>query len=181
MSDFPPKIFKKNYPESGGNKALTDDDDLWSEFLKNVTPLDAKKKIEKDIFQEVSIYITPKKLFVELKSSKGLLEIEKPILKKLRKNSIRIDSVIDLHGFFLEKAYDEVYNFVSTSFFLGKKCLLVITGKGGYSGERATIRSSIKGWIENSDMVNMVHSISDAADIHGGSGALYLMLKKYKR
>ena len=94
---------------------------------------------------------------------------------------------IDLHGFSISKANEEVKNFLIKSYEEGYKKLIIITGKGSrskvytdpYRSDKMNIlRHSVQNFIENEiDLMNIVKKISQADIKDGGEGALYLFLK----
>ena len=102
--------------------------------------------------------------------------IEKNITKK-----------IDLHGFSIIKANEEVKNFLIKSYEEGYKKIIIITGKGSrskvysdpYRSDKMNIlRHSVQNFIENEiDLMKIVKKISQADIKDGGEGAIYLFLK----
>jgi DNA-nicking Smr family endonuclease len=149
----------------------------WDGFLKGVNPLKDRQKASKVV--ENVVQVTKKQIpYPSLKSkSRVIMSLEESSIRKIRRGVINIEGILDLHGMTLEVAFDALEKFLEHSFFSKKRYLLVITGKSNHAGERATIRSSIKSWIESSDLINLVQAISGAADCHGGSGALYIKLR----
>ncbi len=94
---------------------------------------------------------------------------------------------LDLHGFSLVKANKEVEKFINESFEIGYKKLLIITGKGSrkkvhenpYLSEKMNVlKHSVPDFINNSDLLNKIKTISKADKKHGGDGAFYIFLKK---
>lgn len=153
------------------------DDDLWNEYITEVKPL---KKNQKHIFInhnnvniDRTLHLPPTRTH-----HTSLMNIERAVLDKIRKRKLPIDATIDLHGYFLDEAFNLLATFIKNQYFIGHKLLLVITGKSKPSNNQPTIKTSIKDWIENSELLNIVHSISDAADFHGGKGAVYLKLRR---
>ena len=118
-------------------------------------------------------------------SPKIYIDIEKNKLRRIKNGKINIDGTIDLHGFSLKEAEVRLRHFVSESFELKKRFLLIITGKGSNSkpnihGKTQTIKSEIKNWISDDFYNDKVQYISKALDRHGGEGAFYFFLKKSK-
>ena len=122
---------------------------------------------------------------ISLTSPKIDIAIEKNKLRRIKNGKINIDGTIDLHGFSLKEAEVRLRHFVSESFQLKKRFLLIITGKGSNSkpnihGKTQTIKSEIKNWISDDFYNDKVQYISKALDRHGGEGAFYFFLKKSK-
>ena len=94
---------------------------------------------------------------------------------------------IDLHGFSISKANEEVKNFLIKSYEGGYKKIIIITGKGSrskvysdpYKSDKMSIlRYSVQNFIENEkDLMAIVKKISQADIKDGGEGAIYLFLK----
>ena len=94
---------------------------------------------------------------------------------------------IDLHGFSISKANEEVKFFLIKSYGAGYKKVIIITGKGSrskvysdpYKSDKMNIlRYSVQNFIENEiDLTKIVKKISQADIKDGGEGAIYLFLK----
>ena len=97
-------------------------------------------------------------------------------LKKLKSGKFTIHSKIDLHGYKLNDAEKQFYNFVIKSYEQGKRNLLIITGKG-QNGE-GKIRKSLHTWINNIDLSKLIIFYTHASPKDGGFGAYYVRLRK---
>ena len=94
---------------------------------------------------------------------------------------------IDLHGFSIRKANEEIKNCLIRSYEEGYKKIIIITGKGSRSkiysdpyrsDKMNTLRYSVQNFIENEiDLMSIVKKISQADIKDGGEGAIYLFLK----
>ena len=94
---------------------------------------------------------------------------------------------IDLHGFSISRANEEVKNFLIKSYEEGYKKIIIITGKGSrskvysdpYRSDKMSIlRHSVQNFIENEmELMTIVKKISKADIQDGGEGAMYLFLK----
>jgi DNA-nicking Smr family endonuclease len=68
--------------------------------------------------------------------------------------------------------------FVSASRDAGRRCVLVITGRGlGPSGP-GVLKSSVPRWLEKAELRRHILAISPAQPHHGGAGATYLLLRR---
>lgn len=95
---------------------------------------------------------------------------------KLKSGEIRYQDRIDLHGMLLQQAREELIYFLQTSQQRGLKCVLVIHGKGTNTNSNiGQIKQQIPYWLENLDCVL---SFSSAIAKHGGTGAIYVLLRK---
>ena len=124
----------------------------------------------------------------DLKDWKNFLESKEKIHNKdnvINQTKFKEEATIDLHGFSLKEAEKQLQLFVSESYLVKKRLLLVITGKGRNSkpniyGKMKTIKSEIKNWLSDGFYHDKVQYISKALDKHGGDGAYYLFLRKSK-
>ena len=125
------------------------------------------------------------KSILSLISPKTDIDIEKNKLKRIKNGKITIEGTLDLHGFSLIDAENELKFFVGDSLRQNKNLLLIITGKGSNSrpniyGKTLTIKSEVKKWLSDSFYSDKVKYISKALERHGGEGAYYFFLKKSK-
>lgn len=101
-----------------------------------------------------------------------------------------IEAAIDLHGLTQREAEAALKTFIKRAHNDGKRLALVITGKGQRrtSEERGfnygepkpgVLRQNVPLWLD--DMPDMVISHSPAHKKHGGSGALYVRLRRRKK
>ena len=97
-------------------------------------------------------------------------------LKKLKSGKFTIHSKIDLHGYKLNDAEKQFYNFVIKSYEQGKRNLLIITGKG-QNGE-GKIRKSLHTWINKIDLSKLIIFYTHASPKDGGYGSYYVRLRK---
>ena len=107
---------------------------------------------------------------------------------KLRRGKLPIEARLDLHGMFRETARHTLAQFLREAYTDGKRCVLIITGKGalGASGdseqdcppERGVLRRSVPEWLATSPLSDIVIGYYPARAKDGGDGALYVLLKR---
>jgi len=101
--------------------------------------------------------------------------IDRQTFKQLSKGERTVEAVIDLHGMTLQAAHSALRRFVELQAGLGKRCLLVITGKG--SPDRPSkLRQEVPLWLES--WSPPVLAVTSAQPKHGGAGALYVLLQR---
>lgn len=103
---------------------------------------------------------------------------------RLRKGRRNPDARLDLHGMSAARAHAALKVFIADSQAIGRRCVLVITGKGadvepGF-GEIApgVLRREAPRWLATPPLSQMIVNVSQAHDRHGGVGALYVYLKR---
>ena len=115
--------------------------------------------------------------------------------RKLRKGQLAIEARIDLHGMRQHEAHSALRRFLQSCFAQGKRLVLVITGKGTSSlrsfedehgrstGElqRGVLKRNVPLWLAEPELRPLIVSFTEAAIEHGGSGALYIHLRRASR
>ena len=104
--------------------------------------------------------------------------VQNGVFRKLKQGRYETDARLDLHRMTAAIARRELFWFLEEATRLGLRTVLIIHGKGQTSAEKE--RSSIlKGctdqWLRELDMVQAFHS---AQPQHGGTGAVYVLLRK---
>jgi DNA-nicking Smr family endonuclease len=97
--------------------------------------------------------------------------------KALKNGHISWEARLDLHGLAREKAEDALCRFIHFQAQNNTRCLLVIHGKGGREGTPPLIKNLVNRWLPQMDEVLAFHS---ALPKDGGTGAVYVLLKKNK-
>ncbi len=106
--------------------------------------------------------------------------------ERLRKGQMTIDARLDLHGMTQAEAHRALGRFLAASAKAGRRCLLVITGKGSRTpdqdavipGRAGVLRDSVPRWLAEPANRALVVAAQQAAPQHGGGGALYVLLRR---
>ncbi len=108
--------------------------------------------------------------------------LDKRTAQRLKRGKLSIDGRIDLHGHTLDQALAALSDFIHASRAQGKRCLLVITGKGSRKAGGTTgsggIRAAMAGWLGGGALGPLVLAFSHAQPKDGGGGAFYVLLRK---
>ena len=122
------------------------------------------------------------KNFLEKKEKLPNKDLEK------KDNKLNITKSIDLHGFTLEEANKKVESFLIDCFDQKVSKVKIVTGKGLHSQNDkdpyiskkfGILKNSVPEFIKNNPSLRkIIKSITDAEIVDGGSGALYVFLKK---
>lgn len=97
---------------------------------------------------------------------------------RLRRGKQEIEGRLDLHGMRQIEAHDALIGFVASAQRAGKKTLLVITGKGSFSNGDSVLRANVPLWLNEPPLRAKILAITPAHPRDGGSGALYVVLKR---
>jgi len=100
-------------------------------------------------------------------------------LRQLKRGTIRISQELDLHGFQRNEAIERLEYFIGNAFNMGKRAVLVITGKGVNSAEGPVLRGAVANWFQKEGR-EMVAEFCSAPRYKGGSGAFVVFLKRRK-
>ncbi len=101
--------------------------------------------------------------------------VQDGVYKKLRLGKYPIQARLDLHRKTLQQARDEVLGFIHQCMQTDVRTLLIVHGRGERSTPPALMKSFVAHWLTQIDEVQCAHS---AQRFHGGSGAVYVLLKK---
>lgn len=97
--------------------------------------------------------------------------------ERMKKGEMVIDGRLDLHGLSQDLAHAELSAFVGRAFEAGRRCLLVITGKGTRQGS-GVLRANVPRWLNQTPLRDRILGFSHARPQHGGEGALYVLIRR---
>ena len=103
--------------------------------------------------------------------------LQHKVLKKLRQGKHPIEHALDLHGLTIKQARKELLTFLGECEAAGVSHAIIVHGKGFRSKDKPVIKAMVNRWLRAVDNVLAFHS-AQAKD--GGSGAVYVLLKKNK-
>lgn len=111
--------------------------------------------------------------------------------ERLRKGALDPDARIDLHGLTEAAAHRALLSFLRNAQKSGARLVLVITGKGARkpapdepfdleleSRARGVLKSMVPRWLGEPSFAELIADHRSAHRRHGGSGAMYVYLKK---
>ena len=102
--------------------------------------------------------------------------IQNAVLRKLRRGQYRIGAEIDLHGMTATMALEALTRFLKQAQHTASRCVRVIHGKGHRSSNHGPVlKPLVCRWLSKRDEVL---AFSSARPTDGGTGALYVLLKR---
>jgi len=111
--------------------------------------------------------------------------MDKKNFNKLLKGKMEIEGTIDLHGLTADQAKIKLIAFIDRSYTLGKRLIIVITGKGKHKGYdefqrpiNGVLRQSLPDWLSGPSVSDKVLQVTQAQPKHGGTGAFYVYLRR---
>lgn len=123
-------------------------------------------------------------------ASRGRLPgVDKRSALKLQRGQLPIEGRLDLHGMAQGEAYRALDVFLARAARDGKRCVLVITGKGtprrdeGVMPDRSAgiLRRLVPRWLGDANNRERILAQQPAQPKDGGSGAIYVLLKRRRR
>jgi DNA-nicking Smr family endonuclease len=110
-----------------------------------------------------------------------LAPLETRLRQRLARGRAAVDDTLDLHGYRQDQAHRVLRDFLIRAQARGAKLVLVVTGKGRTAAEPGVLRRAVPLWLEASDLRAVVVGFGEATATHGGSGALYVRLRRKER
>ena len=163
----------------------------WENYIKTVKPIkktgilmptSLKEKnrfqIEKDEDNDMSL--------LDILSEKKVnnSEIDKNLLKNIKKGRMKINAVLDLHGKKVKESKSKVFYFIKNNFEANNRLVLIITGKGkrrgveeGWKGD-GVLKKLLPDWLNSISLSKYIVWFDIAPKDQGGEGALIIYIKK---
>jgi DNA-nicking Smr family endonuclease len=110
--------------------------------------------------------------------------LDRRLKQRLARGLTAVDARIDLHGLTQAEAFAQLTAFLRRARRAGARTVLVITGKGAAGDRdapRGVLRRQVPLWLSSSGLRDAVIAFAPAAAEHGGSGALYVRLRRGER
>ena len=108
----------------------------------------------------------------------GAAGVDARAVARLRRGQMRPEARLDLHGHTLEQAHRALAGFIGRAAEDGRRCVLVITGKGDIGRTGGTIRSEFPRWLNQPRLRPRILAFAEARPRDGGGGAFYVLLRK---
>ncbi len=188
--------WKEPRPHRAGRRLTDEEIELWAEVAKSVArrrgalappsprpkpepapgpPVDAKRALEQ----------APKP---KPAGPQPLAPLERRLKRDLSRGRAAIDDALDLHGLNQAEAHHALRGFLFSAQARGAKVVIVVTGKGkvgsstgNWMDEPGVLRRLAPHWLRASELRSVVLGFEEAGRAHGGSGALYVRLRRRLR
>jgi DNA-nicking Smr family endonuclease len=152
-------------PSGSGGRLLTEDEEALAELSDLVSGTAAFDISDTDEHVEGAV--------------SGL---DPRILRRLRAGEFAHQAHFDLHGMTLEEAKAAVRQFILRSMVAGRRCVLIVHGRGRNSpDQRPVLKDAVKLWLTRGELARRVLAFSTARSYDGGSGAMYVLLRRERR
>ena len=99
---------------------------------------------------------------------------------KLRRGDLPVEQRIQLHGHTAESAKRVFERQIGQALSSGKRCVLVVHGRGLHSPGDPVLRGELPGWITQGALATKVLAFAHAPQRLGGSGATLVWLRRQR-
>ena len=104
--------------------------------------------------------------------------VDKRTAARLRRGQLSIEGRLDLHGLTQAEAHRELGHFLADAQDDGRRCVLVITGKGRGAEGGGVLRATVPRWLNEPGQRERIVVFCHATPKDGGEGALYVLLRR---
>ena len=103
------------------------------------------------------------------------------LLRRLRQGEFAYQAHLDLHGMTSDEARRVLETFLSRAYHSGKRCVLIIHGRGRNSKDQIPVlKSRLTNWLARGQWARLVLAFTSARPCDGGAGALYVLLRRQR-
>jgi DNA-nicking Smr family endonuclease len=149
---------------------------LWREAMRDVAPLPGRTRPEPiappAVNHEPAVLPPP--------PADGASGIDRANAERLKRGRHPIAARLDLHGLTQSEAYRSLAHFVAQSRETGRRCVLVITGRGLTPAGPGILKSAVPRWLAEPEFRRHVLMTAPAQPKDGGAGALYVLLRRHR-
>jgi len=104
------------------------------------------------------------------------------VLARLRAGQYSPEKHLDLHGMNAEQAHDALTWFIKDAYQKSLRTVVVVTGRGRNSPDGiGVLRPMLQQWLSREPFKRVVLAFCTARAHDGGPGAVYVLLRKYKK
>ncbi len=159
-------------------------DDEFRRTVGDVQPLKgAKQRIEpsrrslptQPVDGPPAVHAPPAGAPIEIGRAAG---VDRRTAERLRRGRLPIEARLDLHGFSQDTAHAALTEFITGSVAKGRRCVLIVTGKGAVSQGGGVLRRRVPEWLNLAPCHGHILAIAQSQPQHGGAGALYVLLRR---
>ena len=171
------------------------DDELFRQLMDEVRPLEQDKispyrqkrparpvKRQEDDNQVIQDMMSDPMVLDEVETGDELLfarpGLQPNLIRKLRRGQLGIEAELDLHRMISDEARQAIAQFLPQMGQMGKRCVRIIHGKGyGSINKTPVLKNKLNHWLRQREEVL---AFCSARPVDGGTGALYVLLKRIR-
>ncbi len=169
-------------PKTNDAVPVRDDRLLWREAVRSVKPLPGRAAVSPPPVHtppapaEAGRAVQPDRL-PALDRFSG---VDRANAERLKRGLHPIEARLDLHGMTQAEAHRALAVFVRQSYDAGRRCVLVITGRGFSPNGPGVLKLAVPRWLEEAGLRRQILAIAPARPQDGGAGALYVLLRRHR-
>ena len=108
--------------------------------------------------------------------------VDPAVLGRLRAGQLSPEAHLDLHGQNARQSPDPLTGFIKNAYQRNLRTVIVVTGRGKNSpGGIGVLRPMLQEWLTRDPFKRVVLAFCTAQPSDGGPGAVYVLLRKYKK
>ena len=105
--------------------------------------------------------------------------VGRKIMRRLKRGQFPVQDFVDLHGLTRDKARERVREFLLDSHKKGRRCVLIVHGRGLNSpSSHPVLKKQIPLWFATGPIRKVVLAFATAKPYDGGAGAVYVLLRQ---
>jgi DNA-nicking Smr family endonuclease len=111
----------------------------------------------------------------------AMVGLDPRLLRRLRRGEFAYQAHLDLHGMTSNEARGEVEAFLGRVHQDGKRCVLIIHGRGRNSKDQVPVlKSKLTTWLARGQSARRILAFTSARACDGGVGAVYVLLRRQR-
>jgi len=111
----------------------------------------------------------------------AMVGLDPRLLRRLRGGEFAYQAHLDLHGMTSDEARGEVEAFLTRAYQNGKRCVLIIHGRGRNSKDQIPVlKSKLTTWLARGQSARRILAFTSARACDGGAGAIYVLLRRHR-
>lgn len=150
---------------------------LWSYVTRDVKPLKRRAVTSAPPGTKKKVFVKEEPPVPMPKTgNQKSADVDRRTDERLRRGQMPFDARIDLHGMGQAEAQETLERFLVAGYHHGRRCVLVITGKGREG--KGILRAQVPQWLGEGALAGIVLRFYPAKPQHGGQGAFYVLLRR---
>ena len=98
--------------------------------------------------------------------------------QRFKRGQLPLEARLDLHGMTQTEAHRALSSFLAVQQSAGRRCVIVVTGKGVGKEGGGVLRNAVPFWLNEAPNRNRGLAFEYARQKDGGAGAIYVLLRR---
>ncbi len=187
---------------NGSNSAHSEaEEELFRRAMEGVRPLEGRERARRpmpapgrvqivdedaEVIAELCGLVSGNKPFDVMETEEYVegrrVDLDVRILQKLKRGEFAVQAHVDLHGMTREEAKEALSEFIKGAVRAGHQSVLVVCGRGLRSpGGQPVLKRAVTYWLSHGSLSAHVLAFVTARPTDGGTGAMYVLLRRQRR